>query len=466
MPERILLLTGRLAEKSLRRVLQGMGDVPFSCEVLVLSIQVAGLMTADMIARRLPIPVPADRVLVPGRCRGDLDVLSARLGVPVMRGPDDLKDLPKFFGREQTPPDLSRHEVRLFAEIVDAPNMTVEEIRTQADDYRTAGADVIDLGCLPETPFPHLEETVAALRNSGFAVSVDSMNEEELLRGGRAGADYILSLKLETLSLADQVEATPVLIPSSPGDMASLYRAIDAMAERGRPFLVDPILDPIHVGFVESLMRYGELRRQRPDAEIMMGTGNLTELTDADTPGMQALLMGIVSELRIANILTTQVSAHCAGVVREADAARRLMFAARQDDALPRGYGEMLLALRSLDPFPYTADEIAATAEQIKDPSFRIQISPAGLHVYNRDGLRTASDPFKLLPLLGVEHDGSHAFYLGVELARAQIAWQLGKRYVQDQELEWGVGQLRATGPEEAHWTPRLKAKSKRSTGS
>jgi len=31
------------------------------------------------------------------------------------------------------------------------------------------------------------------------------------------------------------------------------------------------------------------------------------------------------------------------------------------------------------------------------------------------------------------------AFYLGVELARAQIAWQLKKRYNQDEELAWGV---------------------------
>ena len=38
----------------------------------------------------------------------------------------------------------------------------------------------------------------------------------------------------------------------------------------------------------------------------------------------------------------------------------------------------------------------------------------------------------------GVENDAPHAFYLGLELARAQIAWQLGKRYVQDQELDWG----------------------------
>ena len=155
--------------------------------------------------------------------------------------------------------------------------------------------------------------------------------------------------------------------------------------------------------------------------------------------------MGIVSELRITNILTTQVSAHAAGVIREADRARRVMYAARESGDLPQGFGEALLALRALDPFPWSAEEIAATAAEIKDPSFRVQISPDGLHIYNRNGLGTATDPFKLLPHLGLEHDGSHAFYLGVELARAQIAWQLGKRYVQDSELDWGVAQLRAS---------------------
>jgi hypothetical protein len=45
---------------------------------------------------------------------------------------------------------------------------------------------------------------------------------------------------------------------------------------------------------------------------------------------------------------------------------------------------------------------------------------------------------------LGLEQDASHAFYMGVELARAQLAWQLGKRYVQDQELAWGAATERA----------------------
>ena len=461
MSEHIVFLTGRLAEKNLHRVLEAMQPAPFTHSVLALSLQVAGLMTSDMIRRRLPDASGADRVMVPGRCRGDLDSLSSHFGVPFVRGPDDLKDLPRYFGREIAPIDLSRHDVRIFAEIIDAPNMTLAAIRDQANDFRRAGADVIDLGCLPETPFGHLEDAVAMLHAAGLKVSVDSMDAQELLRAGRAGADFLLSLKQETLWIAQEVASTPVLIPARPDDMASLYRAIETLEKAGRDYLADAILEPIHFGFTESLMRFRDLRKRLPQAKILMGTGNLTELTEADTLGMQALLMGIISELRITNILTTQVSAHAAGVIREADQARRVMYAAREAGELPQGFGEALVALHSLDPFPWSAAEIAATAAEIKDPSFRVQISPEGLHIYNRDGMRTATDPFQLFAHLGVEQDGSHAFYLGVELARAQIAWQLGKRYVQDRELEWGIAQLHENTPAQASIAPVGNQKSK-----
>ena len=36
------------------------------------------------------------------------------------------------------------------------------------------------------------------------------------------------------------------------------------------------------------------------------------------------------------------------------------------------------------------------------------------------------------------ETDGAHAFYLGSELTKAEIAFQLGKRYAQDEPLDWG----------------------------
>jgi len=440
--EHILFLTGRLAQPQLEKVLSAIADgadAPFSFEVREIGLQVAALMTADMIRRRVEPPVKADRIIVPGRCRGDLDALAAHYGIPVQRGPEELKDLPRFFNRAARPVDLSEYEVAIFSEIVDAPRLTVEAIVRRAQDLKRDGADVIDLGCLPETPFAHLEDSVRALKAEGFAVSVDSVDAQELLRGGRAGADYLLSLTVDTLWVADEVASTPVLIPKVPHDEASLHAAIDALAAKGRAFLADPILDPIPFGFTASIVRYHALRARYPEAPIMMGVGNLTELTEADTSGINALLFGIAAELNVAAVLTTQVSAHARRAVREADWARRIMHAAARHRSLPKGMSGALMTVHDKHPFPDTPAEIAATAAQVRDPNFRVQVAEDGLHVYNRDGIRTGTRAFDLWPQLGLENDASHAFYMGVELAHAEIAWRLGKRYVQDQPLDWGA---------------------------
>jgi dihydropteroate synthase-like protein len=464
MVEHILFLTGRLAKPRMRKVLEAMQPVEFTYTIQDMGVKVAALMTADLIRRRLPAPLAADKVMLPGRYRGDLVALSEHYGTPFVRGPDDLKDLPEYFGRKGGPRDLSRHDVRIFAEIVEAPTLDIAGILHRAEAYRAAGADVIDLGCLPDTPFPHLEEAVAALRQAGFTVSVDSADADELRRGGRAGASYLLSLTEETLAIADEVEAVPVLIPARHGDLDSLLRAMDALDARGRRYIADPILDPIHFGFTESLGRYAALRQRRPDAEILMGTGNLTELTDADSTGVNAVLMGIVSELRITNVLVVQVSPHCRRAVQETDAARRIMFAAREEGSLPSGIDPALLCLHDRKPFANTPAEIAEMAAQLSDDNFRIEVAEDGIHLYNRRGHHIAADPYDLFPHLQVERDGSHAFYLGVEMAKAQIAWQLGKRYVQDRLLNWGVAVDRPaedlTAFKEAG--PTLQAKQKK----
>ena len=75
----------------------------------------------------------------------------------------------------------------------------------------------------------------------------------------------------------------------------------------------------------------------------------------------------------------------------------------------------------------------------MRDKNFRIEIAEDGIHIYNRDGHHVAQDVFDLFPKLGIDEDGPHAFYLGAELAKAEIAWRLAKRYAQDEPLDWGV---------------------------
>ena len=438
MAENILFLTGHLAEPRLEAVLKSM-DPEFEWRVVDIGVKVAALMTEDIIMRRLPDAGGADKILLPGRCRGDLGRLSAHYGVPVESGPDEVKDIPVFFGRARRPSDMSKYDINIFAEIIDATAMSIEDILARAEDYSHRGADVIDLGCLPDTPFPHLEDTVRALKIHGYKVSVDSADPDELLRGGKAGADYLLSLDETRLHIADEVSSVPVLIPAVHGDLDSLRRAMAVLDEKGRPYLADPVLDPINFGFMTSLGRYAELRRTRPDVDILLGTGNLTELTEADTTGITAALIGIASELNIKNVLVVQVSPHTRRTYEEHDAARRLMFASRADGELPKGYTDELLGLHSKRPFPLTPDEVAENAAAVRDKNFRIEVADDGVHVYNRDGHHVAQDIFELYPKLDVDGDTGHAFYLAAELAKAEIAWRLGKRYAQDEPLDWGV---------------------------
>jgi dihydropteroate synthase-like protein len=438
MRERLLFLTGRLAESRLEKVLKGMAPAPFDWEIVNVGVKVAALMTEPILMRRLSRPLHADRVILPGRCRADLKRLTEEFGAPFERGPDELKDLPEYFGRAGATLDLSRHALTIFAEIVDASQMSVAALLERAERMHGQGADVIDLGCLPDTPFPHLEDAVRELKARGFSVSVDSADADELRRGGAAGADYLLSLDERNLAIAGETGARPVLIPAQHGDLASLYRAHEEAQKRGFRAILDPVLDPIHFGFAESLWRYREVRARLPEAEMLMGTGNLTELTDADSAGVTAALLGLCSELAIANALVVHVSPHTRRTIEEHDAARRIMYAAAADRSLPKGYGSALLQIHDRKPFPYSPQEIAEAAAQVRDENYRIEAAEDGIHVYNRAGHFVASEALALFDKLGVETDGAHAFYLGAELMKAEIAFQLGKRYAQDGPLDWG----------------------------
>jgi dihydropteroate synthase-like protein len=447
MAERVLLLTGRLARPRLEKVLSELDPAPFRWSIVEMGVKVAALMTETIIRRRLDrkLTESASRVVLPGRCRADLTSLTAEFGLPFERGPDDVRDIPDWLGYRSKAPLLAEKSARIFAEIVDAPRLSLGDILARALEMRASGADVIDLGCLPDTPFPRLAEAVRALKAAGLLVSVDSADADELRAGALAGADFLLSLTENTLDLVEGTRATPVLIAAGHGDLDSLLRAAALAARRKLPVILDPILDPIHFGFVPSLLRYAELRRRLPQAEIMMGTGNLTELTEADSSGVTAMLMGICSELTIRNVLVVQVSPHTRRTIAEHAAAARLMHAAHSEGGIPKGYGAGLVQLHDLKPVVITPEEIKVLAGSVRDANYRIETTTDGIHVYNRDGHWVGTNAMSLYPKLDVGADGAHAFYLGTELMNAEIAWRLGKRYAQDTPLDWGCAADRPT---------------------
>ncbi|MBV9050190.1 MAG: hypothetical protein JOY58_18115, partial [Solirubrobacterales bacterium] len=111
-----LFLTGRLAEPALRAVLSEL-DIPH--EVMVMNISVAALMTTRWIARRLSVPDGVDNIVIPGLCEGDVETLAQATGLPVRKGPADVRALPEWYGREAVRAELGPREVRVFAEIND-----------------------------------------------------------------------------------------------------------------------------------------------------------------------------------------------------------------------------------------------------------------------------------------------------------------------------------------------------------
>ena len=437
MKKNILFITGKLAEKNLKKILDCIEEKDFSYEIRNLNINVAALLTTEMIYRRIGNVDNFSKIILPGKVRGDIDELAKKLKIEIERGPEELKDLPVMFGGNPLKYDLSKYEVHIFAEITDAPNMKIQEIISMANYYRDNGADIIDIGCLPNKPFPHLSETIQELKRQDFYVSIDSHLDKELILGGKSGADYLLSIKSDNFYILDEVDSYPILIPKD-GDMVSLYDCIDRCIENKRIFIADPILDPINYGFTQSITRYSELRKRYPDIHIMMGTGNVTELTHADTTGMTMILMGIISEIKINHILTTEVSKHCRTVIKESDLARRIILAASLGNTTPKHINSGLLTTHEEDPIRYNTQEVEELFEQVKDSSYRIMNTDDGVNLFNKKGLQVAIDPFDFFEKIDVGDDTGHAFYLGVELARAQIAHQLGKTYEQDEELKWG----------------------------
>jgi dihydropteroate synthase-like protein len=435
----MLFVTGRLAEQPLRRVVAGLPDsAGIEPEVTILGVSVAALMHVDLLRRRLQVPPGIDRVIVPGWCQGDLTVLEAQFGVPFERGPKDLQDIPEYFGQgSRPPPDLSKFDVEIIAEINHAPRLSDEEIIAQAKALRDDGADVIDVGCIPGESWSRAGAVTKSLRAEGLRVSIDSFDRREVEAAVAAGAELVLSVNATNRDWAARLPAELVAIPDDPRALETLHATIDCLVSGGARFRIDPIIEPIGFGFAASLERYLTARRNWPELEIMMGIGNLTELSEVDSAGVNVTLLGFCQEMGIRSVLTTQVINWCRSAVREVDLARRLVWYAVNHRSVPKHLDSRLVMLRDPRDRHLAAEEIRQLADAIKDPNFRIFAEGGELHVINRDGHRCGTDPFELFAQLGPV-DAAHAFYLGYEMAKAVTALTLGKNYRQDEALQWG----------------------------
>ena len=438
-------VTGRLAETAVREIVAALSQQHgFAYTIGVMPITVAALMTPRWLRRHIDVPQVATHVVLPGYCETGVNELADSIKIPVICGPNDCRALGELFGDRPSQVVLDQYDVEIIAEINHATRLSIDEVIRRASALKKDGADVIDFGCDPVSPSPQTGQFVAALVDEGFRVSVDTFDVNEAAAATKNGASLVLSVNSSNREHAADWGCEVVVIPDSPSDEASLDRTIEFLAKKNVPMRLDSILEPIGTGFAESLLRYARIRKTYPELPAMMGIGNLTELTDVDSAGVNFLLICICQELGIHSVLTTQVINWARSSVRECDIARRLAFFSMANGIPPKRLSDQLVMLRDAKLRPYPQAALDDLARSLKDNNYRLFAQDDRIHLLAAGLKLSDDDPFRLFESLMEQEvsdnvDPGHAFYLGYEMAKASIALTLGKQYEQDQALDWGM---------------------------
>ena len=447
--ESIHFVTGKLAESALREIVASIANKRgFEYTIEVLPITVAALMTPRWLLKHMSVPENSTRVILPGYLQSGIEEIraSTSTSTPIECGPKDVRDLPTLFGRERFKgDDYGQFSIEIIAEINYAPRFSIDTLISQATKLVQDGADRIDLGCEPGQRWSAVSEAVRALRDRGIALSIDTFDVWEASEATSAGATLVLSVNKTNRNLALDWGCEVVVVPDDTADFeTSLMETAQFLDKHNIPFRLDPILEPIGCGFATSLGRYLKTRAMFPDVPILMGIGNLTELTDCDSAGLNTMLLGFCEELQIGSVLTTQVIPWAQSSVRECDLARRLVSYAVRHKVPPKHLEDGLVMLRDPRPSGDSLTTIESLAANIKDNNYRILLGDNKIHIISAGVHLQGTDPFAMMEQLmelpeSRNVDPSHAFYLGFELAKALTALTLGKRYEQDESLHWGM---------------------------
>ena len=444
--KRLLFVTGSLAYEAVSRVVDAASkQYRFEYSIAKLPITVAALMTGKWVLKHLRIDLPIDFVVVPGHLREDAATIAETTGVPVLIGPKDIRDLNELFGAAAASEYDGSYRIEVIAEINHAPRLSIDELVSQALALRGQGADVIDIGCDPATRWQGVGEAIESLREKNVRCSIDTFDIWEAERATRSGAELVLSVNQSNREAAIDWGAEVVVVPDGDADwIASIDATVEYLAASNVRFRIDPILDPIGCGFAGSIERYREVRRRYPQADTMMGIGNVTELADVDSAGVNVVLLAICEELGVSSVLTTQVINWARSSVRECDIARRLAHFAVEHRLPPKRIDPRLVMLRDPKLAYHPPDYLESLSATIRDNNYRIFVDASQIHLISAGIHIRGTDPFAMIEELMLlpqsdNVDPSHAFYLGFELHKALTALQLGKRYEQDVALSWGM---------------------------
>jgi dihydropteroate synthase-like protein len=516
---KVLLITGLFAEKAVERYAK---KSHVQTEVFTLNVAVAALLSPQQIARALKEKSVSDvdLILVPGLMRGDTSVIADAVGTPTFKGSRYAADLPTVLdalGRVElsrvTPAcDLLREELRqkalqeleaveknrdallkkpgnmmvgglavgrdfpmrVLAEIVDAALMPTSEIQRLAKHFVEVGADLIDVGMVAGESRPaDAKRAVEAVKSVvNVPVSIDTLDPDEIKAGVAAGADLILSVDAGNI---DQVasfasDVVVVVIPTNqregvfPAKAEDRIRFLEEIMEKAKRMgmkrlLADLILEPSNV--LESMVAFRDFGVKHPDVPLFVGVSNVTELFDADSVGVNALLARLSSEVNASMLLATEKSNKAQGTVGEEVVAAKMMFLAEKRGSVPKDLGIDLLVLKDkrkheeqYDPQLEAETQVTLADETVEpatvDPQgmFRIIVDRnaetiVALHFATAEADKpsnivkgvTAEAVYAKIVEMGLVTLLDHVAYLGCELAKAEVALKTGKDYVQDNPL-------------------------------
>lgn len=478
---KVLLVTGRLAENQVRAFAK-------EADVLVADVDVASFITPQMLMQAAPRGY--DLLLIPGAITADFREAERSLGTKIRLGPKHAADLGLVLHhlgtgeielsrtvpacqflegkmREDALDQVDRLEaeataaqqirrvkiggsscMKVLAEIVDATRCSPSSLAEKIRYYEEQGANMIDLGIpLDANPDQVKAALQIARKATNLPISIDTIRPELILAGLQAGADLLLSLNGSNLPLVGEAVAragVPAVIIPGPGPI-SLEENLRRAQNMGISIIADPVLDPPMQGLVSSLQRYLLFCQDHPDIPLFFGAGNVTELLDADTVGVNALLAALGAETGASILFTPEFSAKATGSVHELALASRMMQLARKRHAPPKDLGLDLLILKEKRRLPEEAmpEKFVKAKDRHKyEPdsrgSFRIFLSRGLILAQNGSTTvagKNARDVLNTLIEMGLVSRLDHAGYLGRELERAQIALRLKRNYIQDEPL-------------------------------
>ncbi len=476
---KVLAVTGRLAQDLVRASAK-------DADVLVLDTEIAAFITPQMLIQAAPKGY--DLILLPGAITADFTEAEKALGAKIRLGPKHAADLGfvlKHLGevelsrsipacvlfedmmRGNARSTLGRLEseaasaltiknmkiggnsrMKVLAEIVDATMLTPKGLREKIRYYEDQGADMIDLG-LPLNAVPSWVSSAlkAAKETTALPVSIDTIRPGLILAGVDAGADLVLSLNgknLPRVGVAVAKAGIPAVVIPGPGQI-SLEENLNAALAFGIKAIADPVLNPPLLGLAASLQGYMDFRKKHPDVPLFFGVGNVTELLDADSQGMNALLAAFGAEIGADILFTPEYSPKARGSVRELKTASEMMVLALNRKTPPKDLGVDLLLLKEKrqrleEALPQEYEEAIAEHKYEMDPagSFRISIAEGRILARHERASVVGSDARDILNTLidrGLVSRLDHAGYLGRELEKAEAALVFGRSYVQDEPL-------------------------------